>query len=93
MVVNQIAGIVAGIIAIGGFLYSYKKKKSIVDIENLSSEKEKYETNKWIVEDAINKNDREKLKRLLGNENIRKYDDLSKLIKDFLENNNDKKVS
>lgn len=81
---------IAGIVVIGAIVYyNNKKKKDIVDIENLSSEKEKYETNRWIVTDAINKNNIEKLERLLNNQNIIKYNDLSKLIKDFLKKNND----
>jgi P pilus assembly chaperone PapD len=81
---------IAGIVVIGTVIYyNNKKKNDIVDVENLSSEKEKYETNKWIVEDAINKNNIEKLERLLNNQNIIKYNDLSMQIKDFLKKNND----
>jgi len=82
--------LIAGIVVIGSVVYyNNKKKKDIVDIKNLSSEKEKYETNRWIVKDAISKNNIEKLERLLNNKNIIKYNDLSKLIKDFLKKNND----
>ena len=93
MEVQQVAGIallIAGIVVISAIIYyNDEKKKNIIDIEDLSSEKEKYETNRWIVNDAINKNNIEKLERLLNNQNIIKYNDLSKLIKDFLKNNND----
>jgi len=77
--------LIAGIVIIVAIVYyKNKKEKDIVDIENLSTEKEKYEINKWIVKDAINKNDRKKLERLLNNKNVIKYNDLYKLIKDFL---------
>jgi len=81
--------LIVGTIVIGSvFYYKIKKKKEIIDITDLSSEKEKYETNKWIVEDAIRKNDIEKLKRLQNNPNIVKHNKLSKLIEDFLNINN-----
>ena len=75
--------------AIGSVIF-FKKKKDIVDIENLSTDDEKYKINKWIVENAIEKNDKEKLERLLDNENIIKHEDLSKLINEFLSKNKNK---
>jgi len=78
-------------LAIGGIIVlgyiGLKNKKKIVNIENLSTEEEKYETNKWVVEDAIKNNDIDKLKRLLDNKNITKHEDLSKMINDFLKKN------
>ena len=76
--------LIVGVSVIGNTIY-LKNKKNIVDIENLSSDEEKYKTNKWIVENAIEKNDKEKIERLLDNKNITKHNDLLILIKEFLE--------
>lgn len=83
--------LIAGVAIVGAVIYfSNKKKKEIINIESLSTTEEKYENHKWIVTNAIQKKDKEKLKRLQDNQNIMKYDDLAKLINDFLENDNRK---
>lgn len=83
--------LLTGIAIIGIVIYlNTKKKTTIVDIENLSSNKEKYENHKWIIKNAIEKNDKEKIERLSQNKNIMKFDDLAKLIKDFLVKDTDK---
>lgn len=80
--------LIAGIVAIGVVIYFNKKKKEeVISIESLSTAEEKYEGHKWVVTNAIQKKDKEKLKRLQVNPNIMKYDDLAKLINDFLAKN------
>ena len=79
-------GAICAIGAIGAFVY-YKNKRDIIDIKNLSSDEEKYEINKWIVQDAISKNDIDKLKRLKDNNNITKHKDLLELIEQHLKAN------
>ena len=86
MVGKVIAMGILGIGAISAFFY-YKNKRNIIDIENLSSDEEKYEINKWIVQDAISKNDIDKLKRLKDNNNIIKHKDLLELIEQHLKTN------
>lgn len=78
--------LIAGVSILGAVIYySNKKKKEIIDIESLSTTEEKYENHKWIITNAIQKKDKEKLKRLQDNRNIMKHDDLAKLINDFLD--------
>ena len=73
----------AAIVA-GGMIYLNSKKDGVVNLEDLSTEEEKYEEDKWIVEDAIKKHNIEKLKRLREVKSIAKYDDLQKMIDDAL---------
>ncbi len=82
--------LVAGVITIGGIIYYNKKiKTKIIDVEDLSSEDEKYERSKRIVESCINNNDIDELKKLYKNKNIIKHDELKKLIEDFLDKKSD----
>lgn len=82
--------LLAGVgITLGGIAYYSNKKDNVVNLEDLSSEKEKYEEDKWIIEDAINKQDIKKLKRLLNVKSIIKYDDLQQIVKDALKKYND----
>lgn len=88
----EIEQVVILIIIVGAFiviknLFDRSKKKDVVNLKDLSSQEEKYETNKWIIENAINNNDIEQLERLSKNSNINQYADLSKLIDNFLHKN------
>ena len=65
-------------------LFDRIKKKDVVNLKDLSSQEEKDETNKWIIENAIRNNDIEQLERLSENPNIKQNSTLSKLINDFL---------
>ena len=88
----EIEQVVILIIIVGAFiviknLFDRSKKKDVVNLKDLSSQEEKYETNKWIIENAINNNDIEQLERLSKNSNINQNADLSKLIDNFLHKN------
>jgi len=78
---NIVILIILIVIIVGFYL---KNKNKIINIEELSTQEEKDDINRWVVEEAIKKNDKEKLKRLLDNPNINNNSDLSKLIRDYL---------
>lgn len=78
--------LLAGITLVGTLIYvNIKKKKKVISITNLSTNEEKYKNHRWIVENAIEKKDKDKVERLRDNLNIMKYEDLAKLINDFLD--------
>jgi hypothetical protein len=64
--------------------FSEMNSPKVVDINDLSTEEEKYEDYKWSVENAISQGKTEKLKSFFRNKNIMKYEDLASLINDAL---------
>lgn len=73
--------LIAGVTVVGTIIYfKIKKKKNIVDLKDISSDEEKYENHKWIIQNAIENEDKDKLERLRQNNNIMKYNDLMDMI-------------